>query len=607
MPLEIERKSFTEKQPADLSNSFLIECAWEVCNQLGGIYTVIRSKVPEMTRQWENRYCLVGPLVGQDVSAQIDSINRLTGPTGKAVKKLRDNGINVIYGTWLISGRPKVILLDVESVRNKQASIIEDYNKRYELEVKEDELQVDVLLFSYLVEQFIIEFSKSSPKTKVLAHFHEWMASLALIALEKEVNIKTVFTTHATALGRYLAMNDEDFYNKLSSYKWEKEARHFNIYNIAKIERLSANHANIFTTVSEVTARECEVFYDKNPGEITPNGLNIQRFVAYHEVQNLHQEFKNEINEFVMGHFFHSTPFDLDNTLYFFTSGRYEFRNKGYDLTLEALSALNKKLVKEKVNKNVVVFFVTRRPTWSINPVVLEQRGIMEELRSVCEAIDDQVGKRLFYQSAAEQDDYRMPDLNQLVDDYWKLRYRRTLQSWKSDKWPIIVTHNLKEDDEIIDYLRKAPLVNSPKDKVKVVYHPDFINSANPLFGIDYSDFMRGCHLGIFPSYYEPWGYTPLECLAHGVPAITSDLTGFGHYTGKTFPGHENAGAYLLKRYKLKPQLVVKELADMMYQFVMLSRRERISLRNRCEDLAENYDWSKLYSAYNNAYVEAQR
>lgn len=102
-------------------------------------------------------------------------------------------------------------------------------------------------------------------------------------------------------------------------------------------------------------------------------------------------------------------------------------------------------------------------------------------------------------------------------------------------------------------------------------------------------------------------GLYSLECLAHGVPAITSDLTGFGHYTGKTFPGHENAGAYLLKRYKLKPQLVVKELTDMMYQFVMLSRRERISLRNRCEDLAENYDWSKLYSAYNNAYVEAQK
>ena len=402
-------------------------------------------------------------------------------------------------------------------------------------------------------------------------------------------------------------MNDLNYYNKLEDYDWKLEAQKYNILPIAQIERNCANASTVFTTVSDVTASECLAFYNRKPDVITPNGLNIERFVAYHEVQNLHQEYKEDIHEFVMGHFFHSTPFDLDNTLYFFTSGRYEFRNKGYDITLEALSLLNKRLKKEKSNKNVVMFFITKRPSWSINPVVMQQQGVLEEFRKVCQAIQDQIGERLFYDAAQEEEDFRMPALNDFVDDYWKLRYRRVLQSWKSDQWPIVVTHNLKndDDDEIIQYLRKAPLVNNPLDKVKIVYHPDFIDSSSPLFGIDYNEFIRGCHLGIFPSYYEPWGYTPLECLAQGVSAITSDLTGFGNYLGQNFSGHEQSGAYLLRRHKLKPELVVKELAEMMYQFTQASRRQRISIRNKAEDLAENFDWSKLVAHYNTAYTKA--
>jgi len=607
VPLEIQKKTSASRQPDRLSNVFLTECAWEVCNQLGGIYTVIRSKVPEMSRQWGNRYCLLGPLVGQSVSAEVDPIKKLTGPVGMAVKKLRTEGVDVVYGTWLITGRPTVVLLNVKKNLEKIDTIQKQFESHY-ITIDDDQLQKEVLTFAHLSAKFLTLLSQSLGKQKLIAHFHEWMSSLPILELKhNKVPIKTVFTTHATALGRYVAMNDGEFYNNLPKYDWEEEAKKYHILPIAKTERLSANLADVFTTVSEVTARECEAFYDKKPDVITPNGLNIERFVAYHEVQNLHQEFKDEINEFVMGHFFHSSPFDLDNTLYFFTSGRYEYRNKGYDLTLEALTLLNKRLIKEKVDKTIVMFFITKRPSWSINPVVMEQRGVMEELRNVCQAIDEQVGKRLFYAAASEEEDFRMPDLNELVDDYWKLRYRRTLQSWKSDQWPIIVTHNLKDDDhdEIIQYLRSAPLVNSPLDKVKVVYHPDFIDSSNPLFGIDYSEFIRGCHLGIFPSYYEPWGYTPLECLAHGVPAITSDLTGFGDYMGKNFPDHDQSGSYLLRRYKLKPNLVVKELAEMMYQFTLHSRRQRMVIRNKAEDMAENFDWSKLCHHYNTAYQKA--
>jgi glycogen(starch) synthase len=605
MPLEIlKRRTFSTKTEV-VTKAFLAECAWEVCNQLGGIYTVIRSKVPEMSHQWGDQYCLVGPLVGQQVNAEIDPINSTSGPIGKAVKKLREDGIDVIYGNWLISGRPKVVLIDVLGSMKNIELIRKEYKEEHELNIANDELQEKVLVFSYLTSRFYKYLSSALGKTKLIGHFHEWMSSIPILDIKKnELPIKTVFTTHATALGRYLAMNDQNFYNKLDQFDWEIEAKRYNILPIAHIERICAQAADIVTTVSDVTASECLAFYNRVPDVITPNGLNIERFVAYHEVQNLHQENKDAINEFVIGHFFHHTPFDLDNTLYFFTSGRYEFKNKGYDLTLEALNLLNRRLKKEKSNKNVVMFFITKRPTWSINPVVLEQQGVLEEFRKVCKEIQAQLGDRLFHKGAAEEEDFRLPNLSDFVDDYWKLRYRRVLQSWKSDQWPIVVTHNLKndDDDEIIQYLRKAPLLNNPLDKVKIVYHPDFIDSSNPLFGLDYNEFIRGCHLGIFPSYYEPWGYTPLECLAQGVSAITSDLTGFGNYLGQNFPGHEQSGVYLLKRHKLKPDLIVKELAELMYQFTMSSRRQRISIRNKSEDLAENFDWSKLCVHYNQAY-----
>ena len=605
----MDRNKFTNiKDIPSLNASFLIECSWEVCNQLGGIYTVIRSKIPEYSRQWGDNYCLIGPLVGQNVKAEIDEIKDDPSPIGTAVSNLKKAGLIIVYGTWLVTGRPRVILIDIQSSLENIDAIRKKYYQEHKLIIQEDHLQKQVMAFADVATIAVNEINSALSDRNVIAHFHEWMASLPILNLKKSnPKVATVFTTHATALGRYVAMNEENFYSQLSSFDWEVEADNYNIKPIALIERLCANAADAFTTVSELTARECKAFYDRKPDVITPNGLNIKRFVASHEVQNLHQEYKNEINEFILGHFFNSTPFDLDKTLYFFTSGRYEFKNKGYDITLKALQKLNDRLKKEGSDITVVMFFITKRPTWSINPIVLHQRGVMEEIRSVCQSIQEQAGSRLFLSAASEDEDYRLPDLNDLVDDYWKLRYRRTLQSWKSDQWPLVVTHNMKDDDsdEIIQFIRNAPLVNNPKDKVKVVYHPDFIDSANPLFGIDYNEFVRGCHLGIFPSYYEPWGYTPLECLAQGVPAITSDFAGFGDFTGSNFPGHELSGAYLLRRSKLKPDLVVKELSDMMYNFTQISRRERIVLRNKAENLAEHFDWSQLSHYYNEAYAKA--
>jgi glycogen(starch) synthase len=227
-------------------------------------------------------------------------------------------------------------------------------------------------------------------------------------------------------------------------------------------------------------------------------------------------------------------------------------------MTLEALARLNDRLKTENSDITVVMFFVTKRPYYSINPAILESKAVLDELRHTIEAIKNQVGDRLLF-DAMSREDQRLPELNRYVDDYWRLRYRRTLQSWKSGNLPPIVTHNLHDDssDQILNYLRNANLLNHESDRVKVVYHPDFINYTNPLFGMDYGQFVRGCHLGVFPSYYEPWGYTPLECIASGVPTVTSDLAGFGDYVQDNVKDHNKRGIYLVKRHQIERKVVL--------------------------------------------------
>ena len=590
------------------SKPLIIECSWEACNQVGGIYTVIRSKLPAAVNRWGDNYCLLGPLEDDNISAEFDPISDTSDPIGKAVEKMRNMGYEVWYGRWLVTGRPKAVLLNPENVYNRIDSIHKHLNLDLGVRTnKDDNLLEKVLLWYDLNKTFftILDREIVKGKRKVVAHFHEWMAALPILDIKRDgLKISTVFTTHATMLGRYLAGNEPDFYQKLPHYNWKEEGEHYGILPQVMIERVCAHTVDCFTTVSEVTGAECTHLLGKEPDIITPNGLNITRYAAYHEVQNRHALYKEKIHEFVIGHFFSSYNFDLDNTLYFFTSGRYEYRNKGYDLTLKVLQWLNKAMVDEGIDKTVVMFFITKQPTWSINPDVLESRGVMQEIKRNCEAIEKQLGERLFYAATSSTDEHKLPNLNNLIDDYWKLRYRRTIQSWKTKSWPIVVTHNLVNDvqDDILNYLRAEQMVNSPMDRVKVVYHPDFIESTNPLFGMDYGQFVRGCHLGIFPSYYEPWGYTPLECIARGVPTVTSDLSGFGRYVETLEDDHEEKGVYVLKRESHNDKKEIERLGRYLLHFVKSNRRFRLLQRNKLEDYSENFDWKLLIDHYREAY-----
>ena len=594
----------TVRKPIE-KKKFLIEVAWETCNQVGGIYTVIRTKVPSMVEKWGNDYLLLGPYFAQTAAAEFEALPVTDEtPLERAILWMREQGLTVYYGNWLITGKPKIVLFDFASIYDQVNAIkgrIWDNHKISTLGV--EELVNQTIALGEMIRLFLGQLAQENKsKTNIVVHFHEWMAATCLPDLKKEkVKISTVFTTHATMLGRYLAGNVQNFYDVIDRFDWHKEAKHYGIEAQACFERAAAQKADVLTTVSDITAKECQYFLGRIPELILPNGLNIQRFAALHEHQNLHSKYKKSISDFVMGHFFQNQPFDLDQTLYLFTSGRFEYTNKGYDLTLDALKILNKKMKEAGSKKTVVMFFITKQPYHSIDPEVLHSRAVLDEIRENCLAIEKEVGEKLF-QASASSKDLTLPDLNQFVDEYWRMRLRRTVQTWKTNSKPKVVTHLLKQEDDIIRNLQRTGLMNNADDQVKIVYHPDFIVSTNPLFGLDYGQFVRGCHLGVFPSYYEPWGYTPLECMARGVPTVTSDLSGFGDYMMQIMRDYEQWGVSVVNRKTQNYEESAEQLANLLFKFVQQSQRDRITQRNRVESIADTFDWSNLRSYYDTAH-----
>ncbi|MEM9020001.1 MAG: glycosyltransferase [Planctomycetota bacterium] len=591
--------------PPKRADPMLLEIGWEVCNKMGGIYTVLRTKVPSMMARWGQRYCLVGPYNHDSAQVEFEpaSPEQMDSPIGQAVRQMREMGFGAEYGHWLVTGRPQAVLLHVHDVKRYLHDIKYRLWADHHIPTPDgDGLIDDVVAFGEAVRLLLSNLAqRESGRRDLVAHFHEWMAGVAIPMLRKENwPGSMVFTTHATILGRYLAMHNPVFYDHLAFFDSNKEAEHFNIACQHGIERSAAHGSHVFTTVSDVTAMECKHLLGRDPDVLLPNGLNIQRFSAMHEFQNLHQQSKHRIHEFTMSHFFPSYTFDLDKTLYFFTSGRYEFRNKGMDLSIEALARLNHRLKIAEVPVNVVFFIITRAPYKSMNVGELESVAMLEEFRNIAEHMKSQIADRIVEQAALG----RVPDLNALVDEYWRLRMRRSIHAWKRDGLPSIITHDLvdDQDDPTLNEIRRCNLLNHPDDKVKIVFHPEFINPVNPLWGMEYEDFVRGTHLGVFPSYYEPWGYTPLESIALGVPAVTSDLSGFGSYLAHLMPDHAEKGLFCINRRNQGYHQAADQLCETMFRYCQLSRRERISLRNTVEGYSEHFDWHNLGRRYNDAH-----
>lgn len=594
----------------DIDNHLLFEVATEVAHKVGGIYSVLKSKAPVTVAEYRERYTLLGPLHYDSAQIEVEELPVTDPHIKQTLDSMSSKGIRWLYGRWLIEGAPRVLLFDIWSAGHYLNEWKADLWNVAGIPTPDHDLETnDAILLGYLVAWFLGELVYNDRDRAVICQCHEWLAGIALpLCRKRRIDVTTIFTTHATLLGRYLCAGSTDFYNNLDKFDVDAEAGKRGIYHRYCIERSATHSADVFTTVSDITAYEAEHLLKRKPDGVLPNGLNVVKFQAVHEFQNLHAIKKAKINEFVKGHFYGNYDFDLDNTLYFFIAGRYEFRNKGCDFFIESLARLNHKLKEAGSKTTVVAFIIMPGKTQSYTVETLKGQAVVKQLESTIGEVQKKVGERLFeycarYPNTDHHGNDEVPTIDELIKPADRVLLKRRIFALKRDGLPPIVTHNMVDDstDPVLNHIRRVQLFNKPEDRVKIIFHPEFLNANNPILSLDYDEFVRGCHLGVFPSYYEPWGYTPAECTVMGIPSITTNLSGFGCYMNDLVENPTDYGIYIVDRRMKSVDESINQLTDYMFDFCAKSRRQRINQRNRTERLSVLLDWRSVHSEYSKA------
>ncbi|KAL8692359.1 MAG: hypothetical protein Q9218_002610 [Villophora microphyllina] len=586
----------------DVKNHMVFEISTEAANKVGGIYSVIKSKAQVTTSEYGDRYTLIGPLNESSAAVEVEPLTPTNPELAQTITNMQNRGIGLTYGRWLIEGAPRIILIDTKTgYRWLDEWKADLWNTAGIPCPAGDDETNEAVVFGYLVTWLLGEFVSHEKKRAVIAQFHEWLAGVAIpLTKKRRIDVTTIFTTHATLLGRYLCAGSVDFYNNLQHFDCDAEAGKRGIYHRYCIERAATHAADVFTTVSHITAYESEHLLKRKPDGVVPNGLNVKKFSAMHEFQNLHQTNKEKITDFVRGHFYGHNDFQPENTLYFFISGRYEYRNKGVDMFIESLARLNHRLKVSGSKMTVVAFIIMSAQTHSLTVETLKGQAVIKSLRDTCSLIEHEVGKRLYDRALQWHEGDAPPETKELLSSADRVMLRRRLFAMKRNTLPPIVTHNMVNDadDPVLSQIRRVHLFNQPSDRVKIIFHPEFLNSGSPILPMEYDDFVRGTHLGVFPSYYEPWGYTPAECTVMGVPSITTNLSGFGCYMEELIENAADYGIYIVDRRTKGVDDSVNQLADCMFDFTTKSKRQRINQRNRTERLSDLLDWKRMGMEY---------
>uniref|UniRef100_A0A8C3FXW8 Glycogen [starch] synthase n=1 Tax=Cyclopterus lumpus TaxID=8103 RepID=A0A8C3FXW8_CYCLU len=584
-----------EEDELPVEDLLLFEVAWEVTNKVGGIYTVIQTKAKITVDEWGENYYMMGPYFEHNFKTQVEGCEPPNPAIRKAMDALNNNGCQVHFGRWLIEGSPFVILFDIGSAAWNLDRWKGDLWETCKIGLPYHDREAnDSLILGSLIAWFFKELTDQlGDKPNVIGHFHEWQAGPGIIlSRSRKIPMATIFTTHATLLGRYLCAGNADFYNNLDKFNIDKEAGERQIYHRYCLERAAVHCAHVFTTVSQITAVEASHMLHRKPDVVTPNGLNVKKFSAMHEFQNLHSTSKARIQEFVRGHFYGHLDFNLEKTLFFFIAGRYEFSNKGADIFIESLSRLNYLLRVHRKDITVVVFFIMPAKTNNFNVESLKGQAVRKQLWDTAHTVKEKFGKKL-YDALLKG---LIPDMISILDQDDFTIMKRAIYATQRHSLPPVTTHNMLDDstDPILSNIRRIGLFNSRNDRVKIIFHPEFLSSTSPLLPMDYEDFVRGCNLGVFPSYYEPWGYTPGECTVMGIPSVTTNLSGFGCFMEEHVSDPAAYGVYIVDRRSRSPEESCNQLTQFMFTFCQQSLRQRVIQRNRTERLSDLLDWKYL-------------
>jgi glycogen(starch) synthase len=585
----------------------LFEVSWEVCNKVGGINTVISSKSEQIARYYGENYYVIGPYFANKVAGEFEE--ELPDEKFKALcDELKGRGVILHFGRWLIKGSPKAILIDFRSFTNQC-----DWIKKFMW----DHFKVDSLNASYDYNEpivwayaagIVLERLNKIFNKKMVAQFHEWLAGAAILYIKKNnAHIATVFTTHATVLGRTLSSSNFELYesvngkSRLETIDTEKASYDHHVESKHQLEKAAANNADIFTTVSEITGLESTYILKRKPDVLLPNGLDNEKFPTFEEASLNHNFYRNIIREFILSYFFPYYTFDIRDTLLFFLAGRYEFRDKGIDVYIKALKSLNEKLKGEASNKTVIAFIWVPANIRNIKSNFLENKILFKDIKHSIENEAPLIKTNMLYTILSRK---ALVGEN-LFDKDFLDQMKITIAKLNKKGTPPLSTHDLVDsNDEITKSLLSSELDNTEEDRVKVVFYPTYLNGADGLLDLTYYEAMTGCHLGVFPSFYEPWGYTPLEAAALGVSSVTTDLAGFGRFIANKNE-KKHPGVFVLKRMNKTDDEIVDELSSFMYKFVSDPKQDRVLNKIEAKRLASLADWKELIENYIEAHNEA--
>lgn len=579
----------------------LFESSWEVCNRVGGIYTVVKSKA-DILKKLYSHYFLIGPYIENQA---INELKEMEPPSEMldVFSRLKMKGIVCYFGKWLIKGEPLTILIDFRGRYGEAGRIKKELWDNYNVDSINAKWDFDEpVIWSEAVGMLIEEMSKKWHDRRIVGHFHEWLAGSSILYLKsRKSKVATVFTTHATMLGRSISGAGRDLYDEMDRIEPMGAARDIGIIEKHTSEKAAAAACDIFTTVSHTTAVEAEKFLGRRPEVLVLNGLDFSEYPNFIQASVNHAKYRDMLREFLVYYFFPHYWFDLNNTLLYFISGRNEFHNKGVDITIEALAKLNEILKREESDKHVAVFFFIPNETHGIKKELLENRTFYSQIKNFSASNYNQIQNNILDQLFTSGDVKR-----DVLPDGFTRNLIRHLSSFKRDGLPGYCTHYLpdEEKDPIITNFKKYGLLNRKQDRVKVINYPVYLEGADGLLDYKYSEIISGCHLGLFPSYYEPWGYTPLESAALGVCAVTSDTAGFGRFI-QSQPGYDSKGIFVLNREKPNAEETVEDFTALLYEYTMKNHNQRAQNKIRAMELASEADWNKLVENYITAHNKA--
>ena len=541
---------------------YIFESSWEVCNKVGGIYTVLSTRAKTLQDTMKDRILFIGP----------DFWNEHECPYFKEDASLfadwqweaKEQGLKLKVGRWTIPGEPIAILVDFKPFFEKKNEIYGWLWEHYGVDSLHAYGDYDeASMFSYAAALVTESFYKWksvkgewNEKTKVIYHANEWMCGLGALYLNNRLpQVGTMFTTHATSIGRSIAGNMKPLYDYLFAYNGDQMAGELNMQSKHSIEKQTAHYVDCFTTVSDITAKECVELLDKPVDVVLPNGFDnsfvpssAQQFARKRKAS---RQKMLQVASALLGEEL------TDDTLIVSTSGRYEFRNKGIDVFIEAMNRLR---FDSSLNRKVVAFIEV--PGWVGEP----RKDLQDRLQTTTT---------------------HHPSTNTPLD------------------LPM-VTHWLHsmDHDNVLGMMKHYDMYNRKDDKVKVIFLPCYLDGNDGIVNMTYYDVVLGNDLCIYPSYYEPWGYTPLEAVAFKVPCITTDLAGFGLWANTVFgkEGQLADGVKVIHRTDYNYSEVADAIKDTVAEFSNMTKKQVDACRKNAEALSKKALWSEFIAYYYEAY-----